>query len=211
MQRALSIISICFSLVALIVSGLVAWHTTIGPAKLVGALPYIIVWSFYDHPESKVSDRRIVPNLWIRNIGARPIMIQDLRLIYHLNQEEQIISYPTNSIPVDAIESPSTFHDYGQLSMGHAPFVGFSLASMEKWQSNYSYHIGEEHYKKITGPIRISIQIKAQAEPRWIKVFEETIYFNRFILKGPFVIKRGTAGPEYFYSELWKERKRKEP
>jgi len=185
----------------------VAWDTRFKPAKLVGAFPYIVVWTFYNHPEGKVSDRFMVPMFWLSNVGAKPIVICDLRIVFDTLSGGPVICYPIHTVPREVLESPATFSDYGTLSAGKSPFAGFRLANMEKWLSVHSYFINDADYQHLTGETRVAVEVKECGGTKWQTAIVENIHFDRVILKG--LKHKGSVESEYFYSGIWKERTRK--
>lgn len=198
--------SLAVAILSAYIAARVAWDTRFKPAKIIGAFPYIVTWTFLDGEDGKVSDRQLVPMFWLGNVGAKPILIEDLRLKFGLPDGISLISYPSHSVPHEAIESPNTFSAYGALSTGKAPFCGFALAGSERWKSTFSFHLDEPEYQELKGNIEVSVQIRAQGEAKYKTVLNDRFTFG----KPPFSWLNwlGAGGPEarYFYSSTYERR-----
>lgn len=198
--------SLVVSILSAYIAGRVAWDTRFKPAKIVGAFPYIVTWTFLQGDGGKASDRQLVPMFWLGNVGAQSILIEDLRLKFRLPDGSSLVSYPSHSVPHEAIESPITFSEYGALSAGMAPFCGFALAGSERWTSIFSFHLNEPEHLQLKGNIEVSVQIRAQGATKYKTVLKDRFTFG----KAPFSWLNwlGAGGPEarYFYSSTYERR-----
>ena len=112
----LVIISLVVSFISLYVAARVAWETTFAPPKLVSVLTQIYVLGKFGNEERSVVMRAILPSLQIRNIGAKIVLIENVRLAIQPseNQSEPIYSYPESKISIDKIlNDRNQYHDSG--------------------------------------------------------------------------------------------------
>jgi len=181
------------------------WNSQLSPAKLTGSISYIVMWRFSSNNDGKVTDKKLTPSFWLGNIGARPIIIEDLRLNLKDSNGTECKAYPVNSVPIEAINLSSEFNEYGKLSLG-GPFQGFSLAPSEKWQSSYHYHLSEECYKKLKGPTEIYVEIKSQGKKAWERVLKDKLLLGKNGFSFGPMIGAQQSGP--IYTEKWEQRKR---
>ena len=200
-------ISLTFAGSALILSGWIAWYVHFKPANVVGSISYGILWQFSSNSDGKITSQVFAPSFWLSNVGARPILIDDIRLRFKTGKDEEIYAYPTESIPLKAIEKSSQFAEYGLLHLG-GPFRGFSLTHSEVWTSSYSYSIPKDFYTKLIGSVNIFIEIKAQGKDKWIKRIEDTLEFGDSpIHLQPFPKSAGVKIIS-IYTNRWKDRKK---
>jgi len=131
------------STVALTVSLGSAWLTALRPARVIGDLSYLMLWRLSSNNDGVVTDTVVAPVFWLRNIGARPIIIADLRLVFTPPDGSRYVIHPVSSVPREAIEGSSEFHEYGRLSTG-SPFRSFSLVASEQWTSSHRFGVMRE-------------------------------------------------------------------
>lgn len=137
------ILTLFISIVALVVSVLVGWYTSFKPAKVIGDISYVVIWRFSSNNDGVVTDVAVTPAFWLRNVGARPVIIKDLRLVFVLQDQLKYEVYPVSSVPLAAIENSTEFSDYGRVATG-SPFRGFSLTSSELWTSSYRFSVSND-------------------------------------------------------------------
>jgi len=199
-------IAIIIALFALCVSLGSAWYAHFKPAEIIANLPYIQFWAFSSKKDGNVTDRKITPALWLANIGARPILIEDIRIIFRIPGREEILSYPVNSVPEEAVTSPSEFHDYGRLTLG-GPFRGFQLTSEKDWFSSYNFSIRREKYESLKGDVNVIVQIKSSKDRNWKTIHSDVFEFGShpYHLRMP---QNAGAVHNPVYSSIWKKRER---
>lgn len=204
-SRAIAILSAIFAGFSLIISIVAAWYTFLSPANLTGSISYLVLWRFSSNNDGKVTDRKLTPSFWIGNIGARPIIIEDIRVVFKSANGTECLAYPVCSVPLEAINSSGEFNQYGRLSLG-GPFRGFSLAHSEQWISSHHYNLSEECYNKLVGQIDISVEVKSQGNNRWENVIQDNVDFG----KKPFHLQKMIGGIQSIpiYTEKWKMRKK---
>jgi hypothetical protein len=166
------------STVALVVSLLVGWYTAFKPAQVIGDLSYIVVWRFSSNNDGVVTDTAIIPLFWLRNTGALPVVIKDLRVIFVSKDKSKFKTYPVSSIPLSAIENSGEFNEYGRLSTG-SPFRGFSLTKSELWTSSYRFSVSSEMLQKLVGTVNVMVQISTNDDPIWKTVIEDSLDFGK--------------------------------
>ena len=175
--NAMNVTTLCISMLSLAISSLVAWHLHFKPAKIVGSMSYLKVWEFVVDSNGNVGNQKATPAFWIANVGARPILIEDIRLLFEKENGGSILAYPVNYVPLEAIEETENFNEYRRLSLG-GPFKGFALSPQEKWISSYNYQISKENFNDLKGEVKIKIQIKAGGNEKWKTVLEDLLLFG---------------------------------
>jgi hypothetical protein len=199
--------SAVFSFVSICIAARLAWVTKFSPPKLVGTFPHIIVWTFFDQRDQKPNGQFLVPFFWLSNIGARPMLVEDLRITFRPKDTESFLLYPTHSVPAEAIESPNIFSEYGLLHAGMAPFCGFAVPTSETWKCYYAFAISPKQRKPLIGLVQITVEVKRLGTRHFRRVLHDTFVFNQ----PSFSWERwaGVGGPsaEYYYSSGLHERK----
>jgi len=200
---AIPILALIISALALGVSLLVGWFTAIKPAQVIGDLSYLVVWRFSSNNDGVVTDTAITPAFWLRNTGARPIIIKDIRLIFSSEDKSQYHAYPVTSVPLTAIYNFSEFNEYGRISTG-SPFNSFSLTKYELWTSSYKFSASSELLHKLIGQVKIIVQISTSDEPEWKTVIEDYLDFG----KAPYHLQKMIGGQQAIpvYTKRWKLR-----
>lgn len=200
-------VTVIVSVTALVVSLLVAWYTSLKPAEVVGDLSYVVVWRLSSNNNGAVTDTVVTPAFWLRNTGALPIIIKDLRLVFLPNNGSSYETYPTSSVPLDAIERSSEFNEYGRLSTG-SPFRGFSLTASEQWTSSYKFAVSVEVLQELVGEVKVMVQIYADNGSEWSTVIEDSLNFGRapYHLQGMV----GSAQSIPVYTRRWQQRRQEE-
>lgn len=181
------------SLLALYVSARVAWDSRFRPGKLVGQLGTITLWTMQDNSTKKVTDFKLTPDFWIRNIGAKPLLIEDLRLRF-ATQHGAFDAYPLGVIESDAdltryiryLREERIF-DWGKR------FIGFGLTAGEVWDKRCVFSIpsaqGSTHAswrERIVGSMNVEIAARFQGSSRWKVVICETYVLPESANLGPF-------------------------
>lgn len=161
-------IAIAVSIISLIISFYVAWHNSLKPAHIVGIFSHLTFWKFFND-KNEERDRCIVPRLWLRNIGAKPIIISSIKIVFK-NKDTEFEITPGCLIPAEAVDQPDRFNQYNQFGFGQR-FIGFCLAPLEDWRSYYRFNITSEQYKAIRGLVEIEIKIQIK-KVSYFKCFE---------------------------------------
>ena len=198
------IIPLILAFAALLVSIIVPWFTYFRPGQVTGSISHVVLWRFSSSNDGKVTDKKLTPSFWLGNVGARPIIIEDVRLIFRDTSGTECKAYPVNSVPIEAINLPSEFNDYGKLSLG-GPFQGFSLGPSEEWQSSYNYNLPEECYQNLKGPCDIFVEVKSKGENIWEMVVKDKLILGKNGLSFGKMIGAQEARP--LYTEKWEKRK----
>ena len=199
--------SLFLSVVSACITVLLAWETRFRPPKLVGTFPYIIIWTFFAQQDGKPSEWQLVPSFWFSNVGARPMLVEDLRLVICLASGSSFLLYPTHTIPSEAINSPNTFSDYAVLSAGLAPFGGFAIGPSERWTSFFSFTLSQKEHALLNGSVKVSVEVKIVGEKRYRPLLSDVFMFDHSSFD--WLSWAGVGGPEasYFYSSALGGRK----
>ncbi len=195
------------SLLALIISGISLYFSKFQPGKLVGNLSYLVLWRFSSKKDGELTDFKATPAFWLANVGMRPLIVEDIRLSLIQEAGASCNIFPATTVPIEAIETPSEFNEYGRLSLG-GPFQGLSLASNQKWVSNYNFHIPQDFHGKLVGPVNVKVEAKLNGNKNWKSVLSEILEFG----SEPYHLQPMMVGVEIqsipVFSKRWKERNR---
>jgi hypothetical protein len=167
-------IALVLSAIALLISFASLYFNRLQPGRATGAISYAMIWKFSNLPGGSETDFTFSPVLWITNVGARPLVIGNLRLRLAPEKGNEFKSYPTATIPEKAISS-SEFSDYGRLTTG-APFRGTALMPLQKWEPCYKFGIPKERRQDLVGPVRVHVDLKIDG--LWQTVCTDTLQFG---------------------------------
>lgn len=188
-------LSICSFLLAL----RLAWATKFSPPRLVGVASCLIAYTFKGKTETTI-ERFIVPIVWFTNTGARPMLVQEIKLTISVQRGESIELRPLHSVPLEAITSANTFSEYEQLRLGLSPFGGFAVLPGERWSNCFAFPISEAQFNQLQGMSTVSFSVKPVAKSRFSHVLEQRFIFAE--KKFSWLNWVGTEDPsvQYFYA-----------
>jgi hypothetical protein len=170
-------LAIVISVLAAGFSGWQAWTTTLRPARIQGDLSYLVVWRFSSNKDGIVTDVALTPAFWLQNVGARPVIVQDLRMVLTpKDPPERTAIFPVSSVPLAAIEASSEFNEYGRISSG-SPFRSFSLTSSQLWVSAYKFGIPSDSLRKLVGDVGVKVAVRTSDSLEWICVLNDSLDF----------------------------------
>ncbi|MEW8232528.1 MAG: hypothetical protein AB2745_19560 [Candidatus Thiodiazotropha endolucinida] len=205
------LIAIFFSLLSLYVSVRVAWDTRFKPASLSVVMPHFVFWQFSSYkgqsPTGEVVSRKHTPALCIRNFGAKPEIIEDIRITFKNNGNE-VISYPVSVVSIDIIEAPSKNRGNRELGEG-APFLGISLAANEEWKNTYAYSMKVADYEILVGDVEVYVEVRTRNKKKWKSIYSDTYSFGTHPhhlrpLKQEGVMTIGSSNA-HVYLKRWRE------
>ncbi len=211
---SLAALAIIISVLSLYVSGRVAWETTFRPAKLVAVMPHCVMWQFSswrgDKPTGVVVSRNMTPYLRIRNFGAKPVVIEDLRLCF-IGSEGKVFAYPVSKVPQDVIEAPGNNTRRHGLGEG-APFSGIALASGEEWMNSYAFSMAVKDYEQLINDVKLVVEIRRGGQKIWEEVLNDIFSFGSmpFHLQ-PLKTATIVAGSmnNHVYSKRWNDARKR--
>lgn len=192
----LSIIGVLISLCSLLVASFLAWRTKFSPPKLVGSFSYLVIWRFGKNNKERSEDIYVVPFIWLSNIGAKPILIGDIRMKLITAEENEIILSPNHTVPMEAIEKPNTISDFELIRLGEAPFSGFSIAYSEQWKNNNAFQITPEMRALLKGNVEVVLEICKLGTSKFKPAVSENIDFDH---KGFEWASLGEPEADYYY------------
>ena len=203
-----AIVSAAIAFLSFLVAARIAWRTRFAPAKLVGGLPYVLIWNLYDRDSSAIEEYLVLPRLWLTNIGANPMLVEDIRIVIKVPSKEEVTIYPSYSVPSEAVHSSETFTDEDRLRLGLAPFAGFSVAAAANWESNLAFSVPPKKAEKFlrSGWASVSVEIKQQGRRKFTLILKQRIDFAK---TEPDWLEWAGTGPSwgYYYSQALSERK----
>lgn len=202
----ISLVSAAVSFLSLCVAFYLAWRTKFSPPRLVGTFPYAVLWTFYEKTDGKLSGYFLVPSFWLSNIGARSILVADLRLVVFPPDGKPFTLFPIHSVPAQAIESPNTFSEYELLRIGDAPFGGFSISNSEKWISHHAFSLSPEQRVSLKGQVKFTVEVKRVGAKRFEQALCQEISFDHSSFD--WLSWAGVGGPSanYYYSNELRQR-----
>lgn len=165
-------------IISLLALGISVW-TGLRPARIQGDLSYLVVWRFSSNNDGVVTDVALTPAFWLQNVGARPVIIEDVRMVLSpRNPEERILSFPVTSVPIAAIEASAEFNEYGRISTG-SPFRSFSLTASQLWMSSYRFSVPSDALRKLVGEVGVRVQVRTSNCPEWLTVLSDSLDFGK--------------------------------
>ena len=144
--------------------------------QLSGQVSYLVVWRFSSNHDGKITDRKFIPSLWIKNEDKQGITIENIRIVLKKNGRLVSEIYPENRVPLEAVNNPCEFHEYGRLSTG-GPFKGFDLPTNEKWVSQYCFNLPISSYDELKDKVDLFVEAKAEGTG-WHKVTDDVFLFG---------------------------------
>ncbi|MCX7139400.1 MAG: hypothetical protein NTW47_22990, partial [Proteobacteria bacterium] len=160
----------------------VAWKTTFRPAQLVGLLSSLAIFRLKKSDSEALSDVVLVPLIWIRNLGARPAVVEDVRLTF-TGGGMRLFSYPGYTFTKETALSKEldwTLDGKREIFPHEDLFSGFALSANEYWIKSYAFVFRDRgDLEKLAGMVGIEIEIRLQKEARWRQVFLDRIDFGR--------------------------------
>ena len=181
-------ISIIIGILALVVSVLVAWLTTLRKAEVIGILSCLKF--------SKDNTTEVEPSLILQNTGARSIAIELIRLKFCFK------NCVIHAYPVDKNKKEKQF-------------IGIVLSKDQIWENTFKFYLNTdkldmlrekcnlEEYGIVT--IEIISQKKAKKESKWKEISSSS--FNELI---GWIIGSGSGSyDEPYYSDIYNEVEKK--
>jgi hypothetical protein len=163
------------SYVALLVSFATLYFNTLRPGRAAGGISYAMIWRFSNLPDGTETDFTFSPSIWITNVGARPLVIVNLRLRLRPRKSSEFKAYPATSIPEEALSNSGEFSSYGRLTTG-SPFRALALGPQQLWAPCYKFAIPKDRRDELVGPVTIQIELKTN--DKWKTVCTDTLQFG---------------------------------
>lgn len=169
-KLTLDIISLCIAIVSLCSSVFFAWYYNFRPAKVVGSISYLTMWCFSDG-QGQITSRKLTPSFWLENVGACPVIIEDVRLRFKTEKGLEFVAYPNSTISFETTEN-FKYIEKGGL------FLSFILDKSQKWVSSYEYSLHDNCYENLIGNVEVFIDIIDQKNQKWITVINDILEFG---------------------------------
>jgi hypothetical protein len=168
-------IALWASAAASLVSFAALYYSKLQPGRAVGGISYAMIWRFSNLPDYTETDFAFSPAIWITNVGARPLLVVNLRLRLRPKKSSEFKAYPVTSIPEEALSNSGEFNSYGRLTTG-SPFRALALAPQQLWGPSYKFGIEKEHRDKLVGPVTVHVELKIK--DKWKTVCTDTLQFG---------------------------------
>jgi len=205
-----------FSFISILTSLLVARETVFKPAKMEAVMEHWTMWLFSsykgDRPTGNVVNIKVTPNLTIRNFGARPVIIKDIR-IECIVEGAVVHLYPSDYVSEKVVEIPNQNEKKRGLGQ-HSSFGGVMLAGKEAWRNAYAFTANRDVFQHLIGDIDVSVQIRTKGKV-WKEVAKNQFSFGSH----PYHLRSlndmgpgAVAGTQIsrVYSKEWEEAREKE-
>lgn len=118
-------------------------------------------------------------------------------------------AYPVSKVPIEAVESPSQFHNYQVIGLG-GPFSGFCLSRGKVWKCCFAFCTQMANYERLKEDVLVEIELCYGHRRRWVTVLREHLEFgsNPYHLQG-LIIGNATANCRHnpVFSKSWKSRR----
>lgn len=196
----IAIIGITLSILSFALSCWVWWTTKGSPPKIVGAFRYTLLWSFFEQQKGSVNEYLLVPSFWLLNLGAKPLLAEEMRLVICPDGTEAFELYPMHTVPAEAIHRPNTFSDFDTLRLGDAPASGFVIANSGNWNNNHAFPLTPLQRKALTGIVHIHIEIRALGAKEFKRYLSQKLNFSAEDFSWAKWLEAGGPLPEYYYS-----------
>lgn len=171
------------ALLSLYVSLRVAWDTRFKPAQVVAFFSSFSVWKF-SHKNHDEALPIVVPNIVLSNIGARPAVVEDIRLGFTVPGHGPLWAHPDMSVPSEAMEQPGSFlvdssssDDYSRMVLGH-PFSGFVLPAGAQASVDFHFHLPSTNRSTLSGPVTVCLDIWIRDKGRWTSLMTDVFDFS---------------------------------
>ena len=184
MIQMLSIASAIIAFISLIVSISVAWMTRFKPANLITLISRIDIWERNESDNNSAFGKKIlIPYFWIRNLGAKPAIISDIRISIELENGNVVRAKPESEINISTLfeDSNFTFFEKDKESFPidlEKLFSGFSLTARETWESKYYFYIKDNEYHMLKGKSILKTQVKLFKNDKWKTIDSVSIDFE---------------------------------
>lgn len=137
---------------SLIISFAVSWFSVLRGAKVVGVLSGVEFKRFSSSRNGVVTDRKIIPIFCLKNLGARSVVIELLRLKFLFDDGGCYYAYPTSNAPDNGLKH----------------FSGLPLISNETWKNTFHFSMKNESYEALTNRKgKIIIEIFPLGKKKW--------------------------------------------
>ena len=177
--------SLIISLISVFIAGATAWFATLRQPKIVGVLSGLEFKNFSSLGNGTVTDRKIVPFLFLKNTGARSAIIELLRLKFCFPKGDVYYAYPRSFN-----KTKSTEH-----------FIGFALETHETWVNVFPFILRGRKYDKLADRQgEVVIEVKFINKRKWKKIQLNPFSFhaaNEFLLQ----LRAGKSGSSFVWSD----------
>jgi len=175
-------LGLIISIVALAISGRIAWLTIFKPPVLVTFMSKIIVWELFEDDQPGEPERVLLPTLTIRNLGAKPAVISELRLQFEASDGGHVDARPESLFTSSLIfENENKYQSEGRKAFPinfDEFFNGFSLLSGELWSDKFAFRVPDQGFPRLSGKTKVIVQAKILGGDDWSTLKSTTIDFD---------------------------------
>lgn len=186
------------SVLSLLVALRFAWLSKLSPPKLVGLFPYVVLYVL-SNPRSQSNEYLLLPAVWLTNVGARPMLAAEMRLLINLSGAAKLTLLPAHTVPPEAIEAPY-LSEYELLECAKAPFSGFSIGPGERWANNFVFPLSPEEGQLLQQPAMVAVEVRPIGKKRFKRVLEQQVDFAPSEFSWLDWVGIGGSSAQYFYA-----------
>jgi hypothetical protein len=181
-------ISLIVSVIALAVSGGVAWWTVFRPPTLVVLLPQISAVSI-GPGDDQAGASVLLPILSLRNIGAKPVVIRALQLRFTASDGSQTTAFPESEMDFAKIlRDSNTYESDGKPDIPvdfDKMFVGFTLLAGEEWSKRFAFRARLTSLSELAGLLEVTVEAKVAPSRNWVGLNTQTFDFGDELANQP--------------------------
>ena len=173
----ISLVGASVSLISLGLAARLAWLTKLAPPRLVGVASCLMLFSARSRTDT-APEHFVVPILWLANLGAKPMLVQDAKLVVTTNDGVSHHLPAVHSVPSEVVESAYSHDGYDAVHDGKAPFDGFVVAAGERWTNRYAFRWQGHGWEQLQGDGTVALWIRAVGDQTFRVALEQKIAFE---------------------------------
>ena len=196
----LSVSSAAISVASFGLAARMAWVTKFSPPRLLGVASNLMLFTFRSKVHTS-TEQFLVPILWLTNSGAKPMLVQDLRLRIEIEGGEVHELSPGHTVPIEVVETAHTFSDFETVRHGLAPFGGFAVLPGEQWVNRYAFPVSLGSLDSLGRAGTVTLLFKQIGSKEFVGAIEQRFSFASE--EANWVTWAALEGPSlhYFYAE----------
>lgn len=179
-MNSLEILALIISLLALYISARSTWAIHFKPGKIVANVPYLVMWQFSSYagerPTGDVCNRYITPCIWLGNVGALSVLVEEIR-IRIVSETGECTAYPVAKVGLSIVEDPIAWKEKVALT-GGGPMPGFAIRGGDEWRNEYAFSTKLERFENLTGPCNLHVEVKESGKEGWNSIKSEKFDFG---------------------------------
>ena len=147
------------SILSFVISCLGAWFNLLKPGKIRACLSYLDLQRYSSLKNGVITDQFFVFCFALRNIGAKSVFIQNIRIKF-LVKDVEFFAYPVRHVLHETIENRASYE--ADLRYHGSPFYQFILCKDEVRKNNYIFTSPKDLYVNLNGEGYFYVEIKTK-------------------------------------------------